>query len=296
MHGQHEQGDPPIATPQETGPKRFLGIGRKAWGVLAAVAAVVIPIIAFGKELAADWGTRDASVDSVTATAHLNLFIPGAYAVPVDAPFDTLPTELEPSPDGPYKMCGEQQHRWLAKYGNPFADNAIINLRSTAEAGPLISVSDFTTSGRTVPAPVPLIPVYCTAPIGGTIDVPHGALQADGKSVALLTTDPEEAPTSPAAFNLEPGEKASLVLDFKASRNFEGSLMATVSSGDQEKPIQIDVDENNDTIFVPDFSRTDGFEVLIADEKGGPLLCREGEVSESCTAPEIIQRLKEFQR
>ncbi|CAH0301992.1 hypothetical protein SRABI26_04571 [Arthrobacter sp. Bi26] len=288
--------------------QKSVPVTKMVWLVLAGIAAVVIPIFAFGRELIADWNTTESSVGSLSATAGKNLNSLGSYAVPVDAPFDSFPTRLVPSPDGRYFVCSEEQHTWLSRYGRLFVDSVIVDLSNTAQVGAPITVRDFTMHGKTAAAQVPLFPVICITPTGGAIDADTGTLQADGTSTATFSDaradsqDRNIVPKSPAAYNLPPGESAILFLRLQVPRDFEGSLAATVSSGGKDKTITIPVDGSSDPILVPDFSRVSGFKLLVGqawgdeEAKAGVLACFQGEESHPCSREFVVERLKDFKR
>lgn len=249
--------------------KLLPSIWRKVWvltGGLALVAGLVATVISLVQTASA----RPSNVSTLLLEmGRSGEPVLGAYAVPLDAPFHTIPTKLDESPDfaGAY-VCSKEQHDWLGRHGKPFVRELWVSLRNTAESGSL-TVRDFRTEGHRESPATPLVPFYCDIPIGGIVAEQHAILPTDNRSSAYWgePMDYEGAPEgnargTPLVYDLAAGESASLTLTPEQRRNFEGVVRATVLAGDKQTVVTIPVHDSaqsgtEEQVYIPEFTLPD---------------------------------------
>lgn len=249
-------------------------VGKRIW-LFVGGAGVVIALITGVLQINEQVSKRPSSTDRVELEA-TPLRLTSGYALPVDAPFEEMPLTFVPNPYGVGHVCSPEVHDWLGSHGREYVTAYRISLRSTADSGARITVKDFSAKGTLADQAVPLIQVACAGPgVGAVISSQQGTLQTRAGSTAVFTDlsvqlrEAFNQPPggSPVLYELEPGEPAIIDLMLTTDEDFEGSLVATIASGEDAKEVVIPL-KGLEEIFLPSFSRTTGVEVRIVPPKG----------------------------
>ena len=296
----------------------WLPLLRKGWLIVGGL-AVVVGLIGGLMQLGQSLSARPGDVSTLTIQAKGSTY-PGAYAVPVDAPFEDFPQDLVPVPESlglpasaDLKVCSEEQHQWLKRHGTRFVTSLTISLRNNAQSGG-ITVRDFKTSGEVKRSATPLVEVDCVLPIGGAVLSQYGNLRTDNRSRATWSSSAEASPAnpdanaegSPVVYDLAAGESAELALVIDAIGDFSGSIEATVLAENKASIVRIDVSPESeagrdDRIFVPKFDQTRDIQIEIgADyfypEQPGKPFSWEGKRYSAAELKALLSTLVNFQR
>lgn len=241
-------------------------LGKRTWLIVGGI-GVVVALITGILQLSEQVSKRPSTADRVEMEATSPTV---GYAVRVDAPFNEMPLTFVRDRSGSKYECSPELLDWLGSHGRKYNEWLRVSLRSTADSGARITVKDFTTKGTLATPAVPWVRVICSLPIGAAISSQLGSLQTSPGSTAAfddlagpigeMVKQPEGG--SPVLYELEPGEPATIELKLSTDEDFEGSLMATVASGDETKEVVIPVN-GQEKIFVPSFRRMDYFSVRI---------------------------------
>lgn len=248
-------------------------LGKRTWLIVGGI-GVVVALITGILQLSEQVSKRPSTTDRVEmeATSLANF----GYAVRVNAPFNEMPLTFVRDRSGSGYECSPELLDWLGSHGRKYDEWFRVSLRSTADSGARITVKDFTTKGTLTTPAIPWVRVICGLPVGAAISSQLGSLQTSPGSTAAFddlagligeaVKQPEGG--SPVLYELEPGEPATIQLKLSTDEDFEGSLMATVASGDDTKEVVIPV-KGQEKIFVPSFRRMDYFRVRIVPPFSG---------------------------
>lgn len=189
-------------------------------------------------------------VDPPARPTHAN---PLDWRVPVDAPFETFPTNFvqNTSSGETWLDCSEEQFAWLEEHAQPYdatSSSSVFNLtlRNTANEGGALPLGNIRFEGEEVDS-APWVALQCT--VGGRGNA--GGLQpmlinVDGSEAVygeVLSAYSEDAQPegSPVTVNLAPGEINELVLTrdlgVDLQRQYEGRFLADVLDGSDETVI-----------------------------------------------------------
>jgi hypothetical protein len=286
--------------PPNKGPRKsqrrvpLLAMGKKGWEITAGV-AVLVGLVGGVIQLADYWSTKSSAIGTVKLDGFTSSTgrILASYAVPVNAPFHSFPTNFSPDGSGSY-LCSPEQSAWLSRHGREYRDLVTIRAWNRANAGGSVSVVEFRTEGRLKGPDTPSIAVYCMKPAHATVPADMGYLLADNESAAVYES--QESLGLPVTFSLEPGSAAETVLLIQAPQDFWGRITVKVLAGDEEMNYVIRVDDK-DELFIPSFFATRDLHVElggIQDEHG--LICVEypsnEEVKLPCTPDELQQKVE----
>lgn len=182
------------------------------------------------------------------------------WKVPVDAPFETFPTNFVQSEhsESVWLECSDEQFAWLEEHAKPFdsmSDSNAFNLtlRNSANTGGSLPLGNLRFEGAETES-VAWVALECS--IGG-----RGAaggmqpmyIDIDGTEAVygeVLSSYAEDAQPegSPVTVNLAPGEITELVLtrdrNVNTQRNYEGRFLADVLDGSDDTVVLA-----NDVVF-----------------------------------------------
>ncbi|TWP54306.1 hypothetical protein FKR81_01745 [Lentzea tibetensis] len=209
----------------------FLVAGAAIAGV-SLVAAVVGPVPDLVKD--------ETEVSSLSAEP---VNKPGVteFVLPLDVRLEDMP----PGDDG---YCTPKVVEWLTKVGQEVPPYQRIALRSIAQDGAMLAISNVRAVDLKKYDPRPVMLFRC--PDGGNGDNAILHLRLDRDPQAQLV-DLETQTTGPFAFNLQPGEQGSIELHLlgDTGHSYSGRIVADVATGEKKA-----------TVSLPLNGKVDGFD------------------------------------
>ncbi|WP_394616777.1 hypothetical protein JNUCC0626_45335 [Lentzea sp. JNUCC 0626] len=154
------------------------------------------------------------------------------WALPFDVPLDLMPRSAS-------GYCEPETIEWLRRNGTEATPYHGISVRSAAEGGAMLSISNLRAVDVERLDPKPVIHFQC--PSAGNAETAVLGLRLDRDRKAVELVDGSVDDTRPFAFNLEPGETGNLELrlDNEDGYSYTGRIVADVTVGKDKKTVSL---------------------------------------------------------
>lgn len=183
------------------------------------------------------------------------------FALPLDAPLETFPSEMSPG-------CDSKQRSWLRKYGTELPETYFIKVRNLAGSGANITFDNpriISLTNKSVPDKIWF---NCSSAGMGSIASVRADLSVDGR-MTFAPPGAEPQPISLFSYNLVPGEEGDLALHLSGFGNeHSGTLVATVKAGTETRTIPVPIQGANGSFGTAGLGRGSTFQVNLGPEPG----------------------------
>lgn len=233
----------------------------------------------------------DASLKDLEITTEPSDDLGVSYVIPLTRGWKDLPLKDDAG------LCSTAQVSWLKAHGYEVWDSFITSIRSSANSGPMISLTNLRVEELTVKQSEPNIFFQCPTAGSGSTVVATLDLDQRGKVQVQQSdsTDALKLPGSAFSFNLQPGESGTIIFHPRGLDGYyTGRVVATVRAGSESRDVTIPLNGETFTRNGPGKSQDLRISPRENLDSPKPFVCRGGLIDGECDLADIESALKKI--